>query len=76
VGFSRGMLYLWVRNSTWMQQLTFMKDHIRLSINQKLGKEFVKNIRFTLDRRDVPAENQEEIKNVIQRMAPESQDKE
>src|ERR1700692_4936776 len=55
VGFSRGTLYLWVRSSTWMQQLTFMKDHIRVSINKKLGQEFVKNIRFTLDRRAVPA---------------------
>lgn len=76
VGFSRGVLYLWVRNSTWMQQLTFMKEHIRVSINQKLGQEFVKNIRFTLDRRDVPAENQDGIRNDIQKIAPSGQDQE
>ena len=76
VGFYRGTLYLWVRNSSWMQQLTFMKDHIQKSINQKLGKQFVKNIRFTLDRREVPGqnENQQEFKNVIAKIAPERDD--
>jgi predicted nucleic acid-binding Zn ribbon protein len=74
VGFYLGTLYLCVRNSSWMQQLTFMKDHIKNTINEKLGKQFVKNIRFTLDRREVPQDNQEDFKNVIQRMVPESQD--
>jgi hypothetical protein len=58
-----------------MQQLTFMKDHIRNTINEKLGRQFVKNIRFTLDRREVPQDNQEDFKSVIQRMVPESGDK-
>jgi predicted nucleic acid-binding Zn ribbon protein len=71
VGFHRGTLYLWVRNSSWMQQLTFMRDHIQQTINKKMGKNFVKNIRFTLDRREVPAGNQDEFKNVIQRIVPE-----
>lgn len=74
VGFSRGTLYLWVRNSSWMQQLTFMKAHIQSTINEKMGKNFVKNIRFTLDRRDVPAGNQEAFKNVIQKIIPEGDD--
>jgi predicted nucleic acid-binding Zn ribbon protein len=75
VGLYRGTLYLCVRNSSWMQQLTFMKDHIRNTINEKLGRQFVKNIRFTLDRREVPQDNQEDFKSVIQRMVPESGDK-
>lgn len=73
VGFYRGTLYLWVRSSSWMQQLSFMKDPIQKTINQKLGKDFVKNIRFTLDRREVPGqrENQEEFKTFIAKIAPE-----
>jgi predicted nucleic acid-binding Zn ribbon protein len=74
VGFARGTLYLWVRNSSWMQQLTFMREHIQNTINQKLGQQFVKNIRFTLDRREVPSQNQQEFKNVIQRIVPGRQD--
>lgn len=76
VGLNRGVLYLWVRSSSWMQQLTFMKDHIQHTLNQKMGKQVVKNIRFTLDRREVPAEqqSQEAFKNVIQKIAPEGDD--
>ncbi|RZJ40298.1 MAG: DUF721 domain-containing protein, partial [Chryseobacterium sp.] len=39
VGFHRGTLFLWVRNSTWMQQLSFMREHIQDSINKKMGKK-------------------------------------
>lgn len=75
VGFSRGTLYLRVRSSSWMQQLTFMREPIQQTINQKLGQDFVKNIRFTLDRREVPADNQQDFKNVIQKIAPEEDDR-
>lgn len=74
VGFHRGTLFLWVRNSTWMQQLSFMREHIQDSINKKLGKNFVKKISYTLDRREVPAGSQEDFKNVISRIAPEEDD--
>lgn len=75
VGFYRGTLYLCVRNSSWMQQLTFMKDHIKNSINEKLGRQFVKNIRFTLDRREVPQDNQDDFKSVISRILPEGSER-
>jgi len=74
VGFYRGTLYLRVSNSSWMQQLSFMKEHIQAKVNQKLGQNFVKNIRYTLDRREVPNGNQEEFKNVIQKIVPEGRD--
>ncbi|MGZ3748723.1 MAG: DUF721 domain-containing protein [Pseudobdellovibrionaceae bacterium] len=78
VGFNRGILYLWVRNSSWMHQLSFMKDHIQETLNKRLGKPVVKNIRFTLDRRAVPSdpEAQNNFRDVIQKIAPESEDKE
>lgn len=76
VGFSRGTLYVWVRNSTWMQQMTFMREDIRETINRKMGSNFVQMIRFTLDRREVPQEagDQDEIKKVIAKFAPKDSD--
>ena len=74
VGFQRGVLIVWVRNSSWMQQMIFMKDHIRNAINEKFDNNFVKYIRFTLDRRDVPDSNQKEFKEMIQKIVPEGDD--
>ncbi|WP_374034091.1 DUF721 domain-containing protein [Bdellovibrio bacteriovorus] len=74
VGFQRGVLYVWVRNSSWMQQMIFMKDPIRDTINQKFENNFVKYIKFTLDRREVPTEDTSTFKEMIQRIAPESDD--
>lgn len=74
VGFQKGALYVWVRNSSWMQQMIFMKDPIKDTINQKFEKNFVKYIRFTLDRHEVPKSNQDDFKEMIQKIAPESDD--
>ncbi|KYG68513.1 hypothetical protein AZI87_04515 [Bdellovibrio bacteriovorus] len=71
VGFQRGVLYVWVRNSTWMQQMSFMGNHIRDTINQKFEKNFVKYIKFTLDRREVPSADQQGFREMIQKIAPE-----
>lgn len=72
VGFQRGILYVWVRNSSWMQQMIFMRDPIRETINQKFENNFVKVIKFTLDRREVPSSDQSEFKQMIQKIAPEN----
>lgn len=74
VGFQRGMLYVWVRNSTWMQQMIFLKDPIRDTINQKFENNFVKYIKFTLDRREVPNSNQQDFRDMIHKIAPEKDD--
>ncbi|WP_347358265.1 DUF721 domain-containing protein [Bdellovibrio sp.] len=74
VGFQRGVLYVWVRNSSWMQQMIFMKDPIRDTINQKFQNNFVKYIKFTLDRREVPTQDQTDFKEMISKIAPESDD--
>lgn len=76
VGYSRGCLWLWVKNSSWMQQMVFMREDIRATINRKMGVDFVQTLRFTLDRREVPADaaNQDEIRRVIGKVAPESED--
>ena len=72
VGFQRGVLYVWVRNSTWMQQMTFMKDPMRDTINQKFEHKFVKYIKFTLDRHEVPRTDQQGFREMINKIAPEN----
>lgn len=74
VGYQRGVLFLWVRNSAWMQQMIFMKDPIQAAINKKLGRNFIKGIRFTLDRREVPQQSDADFKDLIQKIVPASED--
>lgn len=65
ISYYNGTLYLHVKNSTWMQQMTFMSENIKNAINQKFKKGYVKEIRFTLDRKGTPdRDNQEFQKNV------------
>ncbi|PWU15546.1 MAG: DUF721 domain-containing protein [Bdellovibrio sp.] len=59
VGLRRGTLVLWVRNSSWLQQLVFLKDQIKGSVNKKLGSPVIKNISFTLNRNMVPSNPEE-----------------
>ncbi len=56
VGFSAGILYVWVTNSVWMSQLFFVRNEFRKKINEHVGHAWVREVRFTQDRRDVPAE--------------------
>jgi predicted nucleic acid-binding Zn ribbon protein len=57
VSYHNGVLWLWVKNSTWMQQMTFMSETIKNTVNQKYKKDFVREIRYTLDRKNIPKEN-------------------
>ena len=70
VGLKNGVLYLWVRNSTWMQQFYFMKRQILQTLHKKAGLTQIKDLAFTLDRRSVPgqSEQQEEIKDYISKI--------
>lgn len=54
VGYQKGRLYIWVDHSARMQELSFMVVDIRDKINQAVGKKWVRSIKFTLDRREVP----------------------
>lgn len=67
VGYYRGILYVWVKNSAWMQQLIFMREPMKDAINKKLEQNYVKEIRLTMDRRSVPsnAEDSAELKQSI-----------
>ncbi len=67
VSYSHGILWLWVKNSVWMQQMTFMVEPIKNSINQKFKQGFVKELRFTLDRKKLPTGADTEFKKNIQK---------
>ena len=77
VGFYRGILYLWVPHSTWMQQMTFMRKQIKETVNKKLGKDYLKDVRLTLDRKEVPSspEEQKEFKKIVESLLPDSSEK-
>jgi predicted nucleic acid-binding Zn ribbon protein len=51
VAFEKGTLHIWVKHSAWMQQLWFFQDAIKEKVNAHLGKNWVKQVRFTLSRR-------------------------
>lgn len=76
VSYYRGTLYLWVKNSAWMQQLVFMREPIRDSINKKLQKEYVKEIKLTLDRKAVPSDPNatQELRSSLQSIMREGED--
>lgn len=77
VGFRRGTLFLWVRNSSWMQQLLFLREQIKVSINEKLGRKAIRTISFTLNRNLVPTDpkEQEQLKTLIQKLAQDVPEK-
>lgn len=54
VGLKKGVLYLWVKNSVWLQELIFLASPIRDKVNAFVGREFAREVRFTLDRKAVP----------------------
>lgn len=67
VSYHHGILWLWVRNSVWMQQMTFMLEPIKNSINQKFKAGFVQEVRLTLDRKKLPSSSDTEFKKNIQK---------
>ena len=69
VGYSKGVLYIWVDSSARMQEMIFLIRSIQNKINSYLGKRWVKSIKFTLDRKSVPqhALADEELKNFLQK---------
>ncbi|MEI7974102.1 MAG: DUF721 domain-containing protein [Bdellovibrio sp.] len=59
VGYLRGTLYIWVKNSVWMQQLVFIKEPLKEKVNRHVGRVYVKKVHLTLDRRSVPQDLQQ-----------------
>lgn len=67
ISYHHGVLWLWVKNSVWMQHMTFMVEPIRQSVNQKFKEGFVKEVRLTTDRRQTPQLTNEEFKTNLKK---------
>lgn len=67
ISYHQGTLWLWVRNSVWMQQMSFMSEPIKNSVNQKFRKDFVREVRFTLDRKLTPSADDENFKKNLKK---------
>lgn len=67
VGFFKGTLYVWVKSSTWLQEMSFMEHAMVVKVNQFLGEQWCYKIRFTLDRKSVPkyAESAKEMRDFL-----------
>lgn len=59
VGYDRGKLFIWVKSSARMQEIRFFEETLREKVNEHVGSNWVRYIRFTLDRHGVP--NAEEM---------------
>jgi hypothetical protein len=72
VGYERGKLFIWVKSSARMQEIRFFEDTLKTKVNEHVGRDWVKTIRFTLDRHGVPstAEVSEEFKKMLEQDAP------
>jgi predicted nucleic acid-binding Zn ribbon protein len=49
--FERGTLFIWVRHPTWMQQLWYFQEPIKDKVNEHVGRRWVQQVKFTLNRR-------------------------
>lgn len=58
VGFRNGQLIIWVKNSSWMQQMVFIKEQLRETLNTKLGTQEIQGIQLTLTRNMVPTDSE------------------
>ncbi len=54
VGYNNGTLYIWVKNSVWMQEMLFLARPIKEKVNKYIGKNWVQKVHFTLNRHEVP----------------------
>ena len=61
VSYDRGLMCVFVKNSAWLQELSFLSGSICKKINDHLGYQWVQQIRFTLDRRQVPSPHESEF---------------
>lgn len=72
VAYQKGRLFIWVNHSARMQEMTFIVRDLRDKVNEFAGKKWVRSIKFTLDRREIPtsAEGQEDLRNALSKSLP------
>ena len=67
VNYRFGTLTLWVKSSARLQEMRFLQNNLVEKVNEYVGREWVRQVVFTLDRRGVPTTDQvsEEFKNYL-----------
>jgi predicted nucleic acid-binding Zn ribbon protein len=53
LAYTNWRLYIWVVNSAWMNQLFYARKEIIKKINSEMGDGWVRDIRLTLDTKDI-----------------------
>ncbi len=53
ISFAHKILHIWVTSSTWMNQLFYARKEILKKINLEMGAGWAREIRFTLDHRQI-----------------------
>jgi hypothetical protein len=56
VGLQRSTLWIWVPHSTILHQMTYLKDNILQAVQKSYPQLKVTEIRFTLDRKQTPTQ--------------------
>lgn len=59
VGFVNGMLYVWVKNAVWMNEMLFLAAPIRDKVNTFVERNWVQQVRFTLNQHEVPRSSED-----------------
>jgi len=54
VALNRGVLYILVRNSSWMYELNFNREVILKKLQDQMGGSIIHSIKFTLDPKTLP----------------------
>lgn len=72
VSYLKGTLYIWVKTSTDLQQMSFYTEQLKKKINVYVGSEWVRSIRLTLDRKQVPMneENAQDLHDFLSKQFP------
>lgn len=57
VAYDKRVLYIYVKSSAMMQEMTFMKGPLKDKINEYMGAKWVSRVSFTLDQHSVPTQD-------------------
>ncbi|MCC7402974.1 MAG: DUF721 domain-containing protein [Bdellovibrionales bacterium] len=72
VGFQDGILIIWVDHPARIQDLYYVKQAMIDKINEYLGRRWVKNLKFTTDRKAVPKleESEQGLRDYLSKSLP------
>lgn len=70
VGLQWNTLIIWVPHSTVLQQMQFLKNNILTAVQKAYPQLKVKDIRFTLDRKQTPKDEQgrQQVQSFVSKM--------